>query len=726
MGGRRRVLPLSLGLILTALIGVVGLPSAGEAAPRPIPLPTFGGAAPTAADLPGGAHPVSPGPVQVYQYPNAAEAFRGRAQPSDVEVEAARYSDNADKAGTWEHILTRWREYQLRKDAELAAYTADPANKERPSRKQPWKTWLNGQIPRQGNDAQGKAFQLHVAERLRLGADFGWKTEVQVPEVNRQYDLANPELGLYYEVKSGTGIDLKTEFPRDKAFVEGERGKPNPRTLVYIFPSEPTKAARTALQSAGIPYFVVPAKKQPVIPGGGGQQSGGGPQGGAAVPDDTLRAPDQFQAPGAAPEEITGSPETAEDAVEARAVQKEESEASGHPELAEDLGGVDFSTLELRYVSDTYHHGPGVQYAFKANSLEPDQNSFGGARNARLASDSFFVWLELPPSAFTVNLNPDEPDRIIDAKFGKTDAGRVLLEADLAMKKIVARFIHPDTPAGQKFWDSLQGDTKCISMRQWIVPDTATVRDTGDELYILDAPLLVKMESDVVKAQGVGGSPGCTQQDKAVTKHNEDVYRQTILPQVQDAVNRAPEYADLRRVYASRVAAEWFRQRSTTKHTAYSDLVGKGDISQWSSREPWSPREVFDRYVQSYKNGEFKVTHTTTSGETVYTYTYVYGGVNFSRINQNRVSAEKFAKDHPELAAAARGALNGPSGDGSGLWLGGQTTAVPPAEAFATPPQATSNRLFYPLAATPLVLWLTVGGVLLLRRRRMAARGSTR
>ncbi len=715
MGGRRRVLPLSLGLLLMALIGVVGLPGAGEAAPPQIPLPTFGGRAPSADELPGGAHPVSPGGVQVYRYENPSEAFRGTPEPSQADIEAATYSDKAGKSGTWEHLLTRRHEYLLRKAGEQAAYAKDPVNVKAPSRTQPWTAWLNGQIPREGNDAQGKAFQLHVADRLRLGANFGWKTEVQVADANRQYDFGNEDLGLYYEVKSGRGINMK-QYPKDKAFVEAEKGKANPRKLVYIFPSEPTKGAKNLLQSAGISYFVVPAKKQPVIPG----TTPNGAKAGPAVPDDTMRAPDQFQAQGAAPSEITGSANTAEEAAEFRAENAALDEESGHPELTDDLGGVDFSTLELRYVSDTYHHGPGVQYAFKADSLEPDQASFGGVRNARLASDSFFVWMELPPSSFTVNLNPDEPDRIIDAKFGKTDAGRVLLEADLAMKKVVAKFIHPDTPGGQTFWDSLQGDTKCISMRQWIVPDTATVRDTGDELYILDAPLLVKMESDVVKAQGVGGSNGCTHQDKAATKHNEDVYRQTILPQVQDAVNHAPEYADLRRVYASRVAAEWFRQRSATKHTAYSDLVGKGDISHWTSREPWSPREVFDRYVQSYKNGEFNVSHTTTKGDTVYTYTYVYGGVNFSRINQNRVSAEKFAQDHPELATAARDALNGPSGDGKGLWLGGQTTAVPPAEAFAAPPQATSNRLFYPLAALPLLLWLTAGGVLLIRRRRTA------
>ncbi|HEY9374921.1 MAG TPA: hypothetical protein VIU94_41775, partial [Streptomyces sp.] len=185
-----------------------------------------------------------------------------------------------------------------------------------------------------------------------------------------------------------------------------------------------------------------------------------------------------------------------------------------------------------------------------------------------------------------------------------------------------------------------------------------------------------------------------------------------------------PEYADLRRVYASRVAAEWFRKRSTTKHTAYSDLIGKGDISRWASKEKWTPREVFDRYVKSYKNGEFKVKRTTTKGNIIYTSTYVDGGVDFTRINQNRLSATAFAKDHPALTATAHNALDAPSDEGSDMWLGGQTTAVPPDEAFASPEPATSKPLFYVLGAVPLAAWLVTGGALWWRRRTDSATGA--
>ena len=139
------------------------------------------------------------------------------------------------------------------------------------------------------------------------------------------------------------------------------------------------------------------------------------------------------------------------------------------------LGGVDFSTLELRYIADTDYSGTGVRYAFAANTQTGTAPSFGGEDNAYMASDSFFVWMSLPPQSFTVNLMPNEPDRIIDAQFGRTDAGRILLEADFTMKRATARLIDPATPFGHDFLTALKGG-KCFSpQRKWIVPFPASV-----------------------------------------------------------------------------------------------------------------------------------------------------------------------------------------------------------------------------------------------------------
>ncbi|GAA2860609.1 hypothetical protein [Actinoplanes cyaneus] len=428
----------------------------------------------------------------------------------------------------------------------------------------------------------------------------------------------------------------------------------------------------------------------------------------------------------AATEQIADSPDDQESYDEARSITdglvedasaSPDVDASDMAETPRPLGGVDFSTLELRYLSDTFTGAAGVKYAYH---VDPDPNqkiSFGGAKAAKLAADSFFTWLALPESAFTVNLNPEEPNRIVDERFGRTDAGRVLLEADFEMKKTVAKLIHPDTAAGLSYWDRLRGEQRCISMREWIVPTPATVRDNGTELFILDAPLDVKMETEYKKLSGADNCPG---QATADTQHNEQVYRSLILPQVVKAVNTAPEYADLRRVYASRVAAQWYRERSATKETAYKSIVGSGDITPWVTTTGWKPKDTFDAYVKSYRDGEFTVKRTTRSGDTIYTNTYVYGGVDFTATPTAKLSADDLAARHPGVSEAVSDVSGGPATDRAGeLWFGNETNELSYEDAHRPPSPPT---LFWVAGLLPIALWLLAGGLLLRKRRRTATR----
>lgn len=335
-------------------------------------------------------------------------------------------------------------------------------------------------------------------------------------------------------------------------------------------------------------------------------------------------------------------------------------------------GGIDFSRLELRYLSDPGAGRGGLRYAFKA----PLSASGGGGGSVGLAgaeasSDAFFVWLELDPSTFWVNLNPNEPDRIVDSQLGRTDAGRVLLEADLLLKKTTGTFIHPDTELGADYWEALSGN--CMSFRTWIVPSPATVHEKGDELHILDAPLDVQMETQYLKSRGARAAMSCPEQSTSVQEHNETVFRRMILPKVVDAVNKAPEYAELRRVYLSRVAAEWYRQLSARTETTYAGMIDKGDISAYTTTKSWKPRDTFDRYVRSYTKGEFKVTHRTREGNTEYTRTYIYGGVDFTNVRYTSLSADRLEERWPTLARDVAQSLARPVTDArqGQVWLGG-------------------------------------------------------
>lgn len=337
-------------------------------------------------------------------------------------------------------------------------------------------------------------------------------------------------------------------------------------------------------------------------------------------------------------------------------------------------GGIDFSSMELRYLSDP-GDGSGLQYSFSADfkPLKGDARTATGRAALSQSSDAFFVWLSLAPQNFWVNLNPDEPERIVDDRLGRTDAGRVLLEADLRMKKTVGELIHPHSKLGRKFWNRVRGD--CMSFRNWILPAPASVHRDGDKLYILDAPLDVKMETQYLKDNGASSARSCPEQDKSTEDHNEALFRDLILPRLKKAINTAPEYADLRRVYLARVAAEWYRELSRTKDTTYGDLIDSGDIDTWRSTGDWRPTDTFDRYVDSYTKGEFKVTDRTTRGDTTYVRSYVYGGVDLTRIPLKTVTDDRFTSDFAGLPQSVDRSLNAPSaaaGDKT-VWLGSPT-----------------------------------------------------
>lgn len=389
-------------------------------------------------------------------------------------------------------------------------------------------------------------------------------------------------------------------------------------------------------------------------------------------------------------------------------------------------GGIDFSTLELRYVTDTVAGKPAMQYAFRASTTSDDVPSYGGKRNAQMAMDAFYVWMALSPDKFWVNLNPTEPDRVIDREFGKTQAGQVLLEADLEMKEVSGRLQRDDTPLGKRFEDALRGTDKCfLGRRQWIEPTPATVREDGDQLYIIDAPLTVKVG---LEDGDISPNQSCDGQDPAITAQNGQLYQDMIMPAVVEAINHDPEFADLRRVYASRIAAEWYRKRNADKPTQYADVIDSGNVAAWTV--PWNSREVFDRYVYSYTHAKPTFSWKTQEGDRTWTRGRSWGGVDFSKIELKDVGEQEFKTKYASIATAAGPSIVGPVEQQTGdqIWIGDINTSVPlnqiwPQQPtswtpYEIPNPATSKPYFYLLVTLPVAAWLVTGGALWWRRRK--------
>ncbi|MFF3299037.1 LPXTG cell wall anchor domain-containing protein [Streptomyces sp. NPDC002908] len=350
-------------------------------------------------------------------------------------------------------------------------------------------------------------------------------------------------------------------------------------------------------------------------------------------------------------------------------------------------GGIDFSTLELNYVGSPVK-GKGLDYSFQADYAKDPENNpgWGGKAKLRLASDAMFTWLALTPDKFWVNLNPDQPDKIMDKTFGKTDAGRVLLEADLEMKHDYAKDMDPRQGIGKQYWDAMNAaNIPCgHQIRLWIVPKTAQVRVEDDGIYILDAPLKVNSEPQSVEHPSPNGA--CTLTEAQI-RTSQRLVEQYVIPDVEQKVNSGAAYADLRRVYSSRVAAEYIRDQDKDRATDFRPLIDSDDVARWplsTEHASWTPKQTWDAYMKSYTQGDYSYP-CNIAGENK---TCVMGGVDFSKSPKRNIPRVRFDLEHPRLDKDTKTSVKAETayrdsgtaligGNGSGQTGGGDEDPVP-------------------------------------------------
>src|SRR3989338_5524217 len=183
---------------------------------------------------------------------------------------------------------------------------------------------------------------------------------------------------------------------------------------------------------------------------------------------------------------------------------------SGHfNQLSRPLSSDKFRPLHLRCIS----------YDLQENSfrLRLDKGSLKNPSLEELEDSSktlfnyFLIGLSLPNDSFWVNLRPDSPDNIIDSSLAKTDIGKILLEADVQLKKDTAKATSPDTKEGREYWNRLYQKANEVLgydnltiptlVRPWIVPGEIIIRETPDTAYIYKATLKVLLEEDYLFKQ---------------------------------------------------------------------------------------------------------------------------------------------------------------------------------------------------------------------------------
>ncbi|TAM38708.1 hypothetical protein EPN54_04060, partial [bacterium] len=255
----------------------------------------------------------------------------------------------------------------------------------------------------------------------------------------------------------------------------------------------------------------------------------------------------------------------------------------------------------------------------------------------------FLIGLTLPNDKFWVNLRPDSPSQIIDFNLEETDIGKIMLEADLQLKKDTASFTSPQTAEGKEYWNRLykkaselygnENITIPTLTRPWIVPNEIIVRETKDSAYIYKATLKVMLEQDYLKDSTTYSFKDS--RAKALNEYSSQLIRELIIPKLTKEVNLSKKYAPLRQVYYSLILSRWFKSRFYGQSGTYPSLIDKNDLTNLTSKTTWDKNTYFNEYKRSFAQGEYNIQEPvyTPTGQTIRS--YFSGGIGLTQENMN-------------------------------------------------------------------------------------------
>jgi hypothetical protein len=371
--------------------------------------------------------------------------------------------------------------------------------------------------------------------------------------------------------------------------------------------------------------------------------------------------------------------------------------------LQKSLGGINFTSIRLNYISVSEDNSSNLNfdYIFKAQKAEGTNPGIDFNDSTSINLNAFMTGLIVPDDKLWVNLDPDEPDRIIDEQLRESDVGRIMLEADFQMKKDFGKYENPcANELGKAYWDLLDKkedalvqqcmdkfpneiyDIKNIhftsSNSHWIVPDKLFAYTIGYEIYIINATLTINSRTELLSSHlsiedqdPTRLSDGCLEELnrslKEYVEYETEIEDEMIMPYVIEDVNHGEKYEELRGVYVALALAKWYNSKfNNTYMDVLRDRPDFSNSTALKSLRPWSANQIWERYAESYKNFDVYICLNNTSIETPtgvrwLNTTKSMGGVDFGGIFDHLIEINGIPSDiHNQIAGAiSNGSISG-------------------------------------------------------------------
>ncbi len=286
----------------------------------------------------------------------------------------------------------------------------------------------------------------------------------------------------------------------------------------------------------------------------------------------------------------------------------------------------------------------------------------------------FLASMTVPSGDFWVNLSPEEKDRIIPENLSRTQLGRDLLAQDYLLKQLTASLMYPEKELGQKFWKAVRararerfGTTELplnSFNKVWILPESATVYEHENTVYVVGSRLKVLTDADYLAASGrerpAGGQMLATQ---------SQIIKEIIIPELEREVNQGKHFAPLRQIYHSLILAKWYKE--TMKESLLSQVyVDQNKVDGVDDVDEGMKNRIYDRYIHAYKKGVFnyiKKDYDELAQKEI-PRKYFSGGISDAAIEtvhtDNAMMAIQNQPEHPyelELSMQPQGEAAGPA-----------------------------------------------------------------
>jgi len=317
---------------------------------------------------------------------------------------------------------------------------------------------------------------------------------------------------------------------------------------------------------------------------------------------------------------------------------------------SEAISAVQLTSLAVDTASGVNHLRFTVQ-ARKAGNFEgiSDIN-----KATQKSLEHLFISLSMRDDAFWVNLNPEEPNRIINPTLANTDLGRIMLNADYRLKEDVADIINPqNSQTGREFWRRLYQkaeelgapDKIPLVTRLWIVPDKAEVYEKQNQLHITKSRLKVRLEPAYVSQRTIFKD----KREKELQDFTSELMEELILPQLNKRINEAYSYADLRDVYNALILAHWYKDKFGSGRNSLLQTVSYQVLDGLEADYTSTPNEIYQSYLKSIKEGQYSFSETETSSgpfaTVITTRHYFSGGVDLRNIRLTNAASSSAAEE---------------------------------------------------------------------------------